>query len=100
MGEVGGGATQALEKSKSTLAELQSRLSPLKSERAQLTRQFWVSKDQLKANKYDLSASRYRQLDQDPTYTEDPSNSLDRLSEIERKIDEEIILLRQKIEHK
>ena len=58
-------ARAAREQAEAELAELQSRMTPLQTEMNQLTRQFWVSKDHLKANKYDLSASRYRQVEQD-----------------------------------
>jgi hypothetical protein len=40
-------------------------MAPLRAEIDQLNRQFWVTKAQVKANKYDLSASRYRQVEQD-----------------------------------
>jgi type I restriction enzyme M protein len=49
----------------------------------QLTRQFWVTKDQLKANKYDLSASRYRLVEQDEEFYEEPSVTLKRLRQLE-----------------
>jgi type I restriction enzyme M protein len=38
----------------------------------QLNRQFWVERAQVKANKYDLSASRYRQIEQDEAYYQLP----------------------------
>jgi type I restriction enzyme M protein len=83
-------AAISLEKSKSILTELHSRLAPLKSERDQFTHQFWVTKDQLKANKYDLSVSRYRQEDQDKVYYEEPSVTLDRISYLDRVSNNEI----------
>ena len=66
------------------LAELQTRIAPLENEINQLTRQFWVTKDQVKANKYDLSASRYRQLEHDETFYEKPAVTLDRLHQLEK----------------
>ena len=63
-------ARAAREKAEAELAELQSRITPLQTEINQLTRQFWVTKDQVKANKYDLSASRYRQVEQDEEFYE------------------------------
>ena len=49
-----------------------------------LRRQFWVTKAQVKANKYDLSASRYRQVDADEAYHEKPSVTLERLVALEK----------------
>ena len=54
------------------------------SELDRLTRQFWVTKEQVKANKYDLSASRYRQVDADAVYHEKPSVTLERLLQLEQ----------------
>ena len=51
-------------------------MTPLQTEINQLTRQFWVTKEQVKANKYDLSASRYRQVEQDEEYYEEPKVTL------------------------
>jgi len=65
------------------LAELQSRMTPLQTEINQLTRQFWVTKEQVKANKYDLSASRYRQVEQDEEFYEEPKVTLKRLRQLE-----------------
>ena len=42
-----------------------------------------MTKDQVKANKYDLSASRYRQVEQDEEFYEEPKVTLDRLRELE-----------------
>ena len=69
-------ARAAREKAEAELAELQSRMTPLQTEINQLTRQFWVTKDQVKANKYDLSASRYRQVEQDEEFYEEPHVTL------------------------
>ncbi len=58
-------------------------MAPLQNEINQLNRQFWVSKDQVKANKYDLSASRYRQIEQDEVFSEKPEVTLKRLATLE-----------------
>jgi type I restriction enzyme M protein len=76
-------ARAAREKAEAELAELQSRMMPLQTEINQLTRQSWVTKDQVKSNKYDLSASRYRQVEQDEEFYEEPRVTLKRLSELE-----------------
>ena len=77
-------ARAAREKAEAELAELQTRIGPLENEINQLTRQFWVTKDLVKANKYDLSASRYRQLEHDETFYEKPAVTLDRLHQLEK----------------
>ena len=58
-------------------------MTPLQTEINQLTRQFWVTKDQVKVNKYDLSASRYRHVEQDEEFYEQPRITLDRLRQLE-----------------
>jgi type I restriction enzyme M protein len=76
-------AGTARENAEAELAELQSRIAPSQTEINQLTRQFWVTKDQVKANKYDLSASRYRQVEQDENFYEKPKVTLKRLRQLE-----------------
>jgi type I restriction enzyme M protein len=78
-----GNARAAREKAEAELAELQSHMTPLQTAINQLTRQFWVTKDQVKINKYDLSASRYRQVEQDEEYYEQPRVTLERLRQLE-----------------
>lgn len=65
------------------LGELQSRIAPLEKEFNQLSRQFWVSKELVKGNKYDLSASRYRQIEEDELFYEEPVVTLERLRQLE-----------------
>lgn len=79
------------------LAELEGRISPLQTEIDLLTRQFWVSKAQVKANKYDLSASRYRQVEADDVYYEKPQVTLERLARLEQVMGSEIIELKRLI---
>jgi type I restriction enzyme M protein len=76
-------ARSTREKAEAELAELQSRITPLQTEINQLTRQFWVTKDEVKANKYDLSASRYRQVEQDEEFYDAPEITLKRLGQLE-----------------
>ena len=47
------------------------------------------------ANKYDLSASRYRQAEQDEAYYESPRVTLERLLELERVMTAEIEALQE-----
>jgi len=72
------------------LSTLSSLISPLQGELDRLTRQFWVTKEQVKANKYDLSASRYRQVEADAAYHEQPSVTLERLAQLESVMLDEI----------
>jgi type I restriction enzyme M protein len=74
----------ALEKARAELAELEAKIAPLQGQVDQLTRQFWVTKDDVAANNYDLSASRYRQVEQDATYYEKPEVTMERLLTMER----------------
>jgi len=72
------------------LADLEAQIAPLQAQMDQLIRQFWVTREQVKANKYDLSASRYRQVEQDEAYYEKPQVTMERLLELERVMGEEI----------
>ncbi|MGD0651587.1 MAG: N-6 DNA methylase, partial [Verrucomicrobiia bacterium] len=83
-------ASVSLQQAESELAELNSRIQPLENEINQLTRQFWVTKDQVKANHYDLSASRYRQLEHDETYYEQPAVTLERLRQLEQAAEADV----------
>jgi type I restriction enzyme M protein len=78
----------ALEADQQKLEELHEQMTPLQNEINQLNRQFWVSKDQVKANKYDLSASRYRQIEQDEMFYEKPGVTLQRLRQLEQAMGE------------
>lgn len=83
-------ASTALEAARQQVSELQARITPLQAQLNQLSRQFWVTKVQVAANKYDLSASRYRQLEQDETYHEQPRVTLERLLRLEQVMAEEV----------
>jgi type I restriction enzyme M protein len=74
----------------SRLRDVDSRIASPQAELDRLTRQFWVNKAQIKANKYDLSASRYRQVDADAAYHEKPSVTLERLSRLEQVMLDEL----------
>ncbi|MBI3528300.1 MAG: SAM-dependent DNA methyltransferase [Betaproteobacteria bacterium] len=78
-----GAARAARETAEVELAELQAQITPLQTEINQLGRQFWVTEDQVKANNYDLSASRYRQIEQDEVFYERPAITLERLRKLE-----------------
>ena len=66
------------------LTDLDAHIAPLQAEIDQLSRQFWVSKPQVKANKYDLSASRYHQVEAADKYYEQPGVTLERLARLEQ----------------
>jgi type I restriction enzyme M protein len=74
----------ALETEEKLLAELNEQIVPLQKEIDQLTRQFWVTKKIVQANKYDLSASRYRQIEADETFYEEPNITLERMMNLDR----------------
>ena len=89
----GGGRVRVaslLAEAESRLTDINSRIAVPQSELDRLTRQFWVTKEQVKANKYDLSASRYRQTDVDAAYHEKPSVTLERLARLESVMQSEI----------
>lgn len=80
----------ALEADRQKLAQLHELMIPLQGEINQLNRQFWVTKTQVKANKYDLSASRYRQIEQDEAFYESPQVTLERLLMLENVMGSEV----------
>ena len=83
---VDGPIAEELERTKSNLKELQFELHPLQKEYGQLSRQFWVAKSQIKNNRYDLSASRYREPFVEQTYTPKPDMTLSRMEILEKMI--------------
>jgi type I restriction enzyme M protein len=87
---VAGKPSGRLADAQAKLDNLNSLISNPQSELDRLTRQFWVTKEQVKANKYDLSASRYRQVDADAVYHEKPSVTLERLARLENIMVSEI----------
>jgi type I restriction enzyme M protein len=76
-------SADALAKAEAELATLADKILPLQTEINQLGRQFWVTCEQVKAQDYDLSASRYRQIEQDEVFYEEPAVTLDRLRKLE-----------------
>jgi type I restriction enzyme M protein len=86
-------ARVAREKAEEELEELQTRISPLENEINQLGRQFWVNKEQIKAKKYDLSASRYRQIEKDEVFYENPAVTLERMMNLEAKAKSDLLIL-------
>lgn len=89
-GSIAQTAAQSLSAAQIKLAELQSKIVNPQSEMDRLTRQFWVTKAQVAANKYDLSASRYLQTDTDAAWHEKPFVTLERLSRLEAVMVDEI----------
>lgn len=89
----GESARTAREKAEGELEELHSRIAPLEKEINQLTRQFWVSEEQVKANKFDLSASRYRIIEHEETFYEQSDVTLARLRRIESASTNEVSTL-------
>ena len=85
-----GETDSALQAMQAQSEQLHGQIAPLQAEINQLTRQFWVTKAQVKANKYDLSASRYRQVEQDETFYEEPLVTLERLLTLESVMSDEV----------
>jgi type I restriction enzyme M protein len=83
-------AQAALEAAEADLAALQEQRAPIQAQIDQLTRQFWVTREQVAVNKYDLSASRYRNVEAEETYYGEPEVTMERLLELERVMAEEI----------
>lgn len=79
-------AQTALDDAEAGLDDLYAELNPLKIQIESLTRFFWVNKAQVEANKYDLSASRYREVEQDAVFYEEPSVTAQRIKTLEKHI--------------
>lgn len=76
------------------LAQLNQRIAPLEKEINQLGRQFWVTKEQVAARNYDLSASRYRQVEQEEVFYEKPSVTLERMRQLEQAAENDLAELK------
>ena len=72
-----------LQAAQAELAQVQAQIAPFQGEIEQLSRQFWVDKAQVRANGYDLTASRYRQVAQDEAFFEAPAVTMERLRQLE-----------------
>jgi type I restriction enzyme M protein len=79
---------KALEQTQALLNQLRNELHPLKDEIDSLSRFFWVDADAIRANKYDLSASRYREVQPDEVFYEAPRITIERIKTLERIISE------------
>jgi len=90
-------ARVALEADEDKLGSLHAQLAPIQTEINQLTRQFWVDKDQIKTHKYDLSASRYRLVERDEQFYETPQLTLDRLRQLETNATADITALKEMV---
>ena len=89
---------QELSQAQKRLKEKEEMIAPMQKEINQLSRQFWVSKERVKGNKYDLSATRYQKAEADKQYYEIPEITLDRLLQVDQVIEEEIKQLRKMLE--
>ena len=81
-------ARAARETAEAELAELQTRIAPLEQEINQLTRQFWITRAQVRAQNYDLSASRYREVEHEEEFHEEPGVTLERMRKLEKAAEE------------
>jgi type I restriction enzyme M protein len=82
-------ANEALKNVKEKLSTLENQIAPLQPEYDRLKRYFWVDKADIVKNKYDLSASRYKDAEQDDAYFEKPEVTLERLMNLEKIITSE-----------
>jgi type I restriction enzyme M protein len=89
---------EALGEAKARLEALETELRPLRDEYNQLSRQFWVSKEQVRANKYDLTASRYRQVEGEEEFFEKPEVTLERMTRLEELISDSIRELKESMD--
>ncbi|MEA2633856.1 MAG: type restriction enzyme protein [Chloroflexota bacterium] len=76
-------AQSALALAQGERAALHGRIEPLAREINQLSRSFWVTREQITRKKYDLSASTYRHVEQDQVYFERPNLTVERLRLLE-----------------
>jgi len=90
-------ARGARQQAESELDTLQMQITPLQTEINQLGRQFWVSKDQVKANNYDLSVNRYRKIEQDKINYEKLAVTLQRMKCLEHAAVNDVIALERMI---
>jgi type I restriction enzyme M protein len=77
------GARRARQEAEAELANLKARSDPLAHEINQLTRQFWVSKEQIVANNYQLSPDKFRYTEDEETFLEDPSLTVAKLKQLD-----------------
>jgi type I restriction enzyme M protein len=82
---------------KEELNKLNDEIHILQKETNQYTCQFWVSRESIANNKYDLSSSRYREIEQDETFYEKPSITIERMLRIENNIELELKELNEMI---
>ena len=76
-------ARKARQNAEDELTNLQSRVGPAIAELNQLGRRFWVPKEQVVANRYDLSANRYRLIKGAESFVEPARVTLERLSRLQ-----------------
>jgi type I restriction enzyme M protein len=81
------------ERAEVELSELQTRIAPIEAEINQLNRQFWVDKKSIAANKYDLSASRYREVEHEKAFREKPTTTIKQLEALQKHADQKLVQL-------
>jgi type I restriction enzyme M protein len=89
-----------LAEAKAALEKVEAQIAPLQHELEQLSRQFWVSAEQVRANKYDLSASRYRQQKADERYHPNSDEIVKRLMDLNELMDKQLFNLLSDFEAK
>jgi len=94
-GEAAEAAREALEKTKAELDALSEQSLPVQTKRDQLSRQFWVDKVKVAENRYDLSASRYKDVIDEESFYEKPEITLKRMMKLEEIMTNEIENIRK-----
>jgi type I restriction enzyme M protein len=89
---------QELSAEQARLAEVEQQIQPLQAELRRLTRQFWVTRKQIQDNKYDLSASRYRQGEAEEVYRPKAAKIVARLVELNQVIEAELTDLQETLD--
>jgi type I restriction enzyme M protein len=97
-GDGGEQARASLQGSEQLLEELDMQVSPVRGETDQLLRQFWVALDEVRENRHDLSASRYRETEREVQYIENPGSTLVRMQRLEKLISDGIADLETLVE--
>jgi type I restriction enzyme M protein len=82
-----------LAEAKAALEKVEAQIAPLQSELEQLSRQFWVGAEQVRANKYDLSAGRYRQQEPEERYLPNSDEVIKRLMDLNELMDKQLFNL-------
>lgn len=94
------GATSARarrETAQRELAELEEAIRPLGGEVNRLTRQIWVTREEVAANKFDLSPRLYRTVDREQPFFEEAAVTIQQLRRLDENIGTQMGVIEQSI---